>query len=119
MAKTTPINHVHDFEKALASGDQSYYVLRLYVTGSTQRSIQAIRNIRAVCDAHLKGRFELEVIDIHQQPVLARGEQIVAAPTLVKKLPEPLRKLVGNLTNVERVLMGLDLRVADHPSVAD
>ena len=87
------------------------YVLRLYVTGMTPRSMRAIENVRAICEEHLQGRYELEVIDIYQQPVLAKGEQIVAAPTLIKKLPAPLRRIIGDLSNEERVLIGLDLRL--------
>jgi circadian clock protein KaiB len=82
----------------------------LYITGMTPRSAQAIENIRAICEAHLKGRYELEIVDIYQKPSLAQGEQILAAPTLIKKLPLPLRRLVGDLSNEERVLVGLDLR---------
>jgi len=86
------------------------YVLRLYVTGVTPKSTQAIANIKAICEEHLKGRYELQVIDIYQQPALARDEQIIAAPTLIRKLPLPLRRLVGDLSKTERVLLGLDLR---------
>ena len=86
------------------------YVLRLYVTGMTLRSMQAIANLRAICETRLQGRYELEVVDIYQHPRLARDEQIVAAPTLIRKLPLPLRRMVGNLSDQERVLMGLDLR---------
>ena len=90
------------------------YVLRLYVTGMTPRSTQAIKNLQAICDEYLDGRYELDVIDIYQQPVLAKGEQIVAAPTLIRKLPLPIRRLVGDMSERERVLMGLDLvRVPD------
>ena len=99
-----------EFEKALAlKGDQKY-ILRLYVTGSTPKSAVAIRNIRKICDEHLKGAYDLEVIDIYQQPLLARGEQIIAAPTLLKKLPLPLRSFVGDMSNTEQILLGLDLR---------
>lgn len=84
-------------------------VLRLYVTGMTPRSIEAIAAIRAICEEHLRNRFDLEVIDIYEHPALAAGEQIIAAPTLVKKLPLPLRRLIGNLADTERVLLGLDL----------
>jgi len=107
-----PIDHVGDFENALkeAATSRERYVLRLYVTGSTPRSSRAIQSIRALCETHLSGRYDLEVIDIHQQPVLARGEQIIAAPTLIKKLPAPLRKMVGDLSDTDRVLMGLDLQ---------
>ena len=77
---------------------------------STPKSSKAIQNIRALCEEHLQGRYDLEVVDIYQQPVLARGEQIIAAPTLIKKLPAPLRKVVGDLSDSDRVLMGLDLQ---------
>jgi circadian clock protein KaiB len=109
-----PADRVATFERAIreASRASTRYVLRLYVTGSTPRSTKAIQNIRALCEEHLRGRYDLEVIDIYQQPVLARGEQIIAAPTLIKRLPEPLRKVVGDLSNTDRVLMGLDLRPA-------
>ena len=85
------------------------YVLRLYVTGMTPRSAQAIKNLQAICDERLAGRYDLEVIDIYQQPVLTKGEQIIAAPTLIKRLPLPMRRLVGDMSNRERVLLGLDL----------
>ena len=91
------------------------YVLRLYVTGMTPRSAQAIKNLQAICEEYLDGRYELDVIDIYQQPVLTRGEQIIAAPTLIKKLPFPLRKVVGDLSNENRVLMGLDLQPRTPP----
>jgi circadian clock protein KaiB len=99
------------FEEALASavpGDERY-VLRLYVSGMTARSSEAIRTLKSLCTKHLQGRYELEVIDIYQHPEAARDEQIIAAPTLVKRLPLPLRRLIGNLSDVERVLVGLDL----------
>lgn len=86
------------------------YVLRLFVTGMTPRSLDAIARTKAVCEEFLKGRYELEVIDIYLRPDLARGEQIVAAPTLLRKLPAPLRRLVGDLSDTEKVLAGLDLR---------
>jgi len=89
------------------------YLLRLYVSGSTAKSGQAIQNIKRVCEQHLKNRYDLEVIDIYQQPSLARSEQIVAVPTLIKRLPLPLRRLIGDLSNVEKVLFGLDLRVRE------
>ena len=86
------------------------FVLRLYVTGTTARSTRAIANVRRICEEHLQNRYDLEVIDIYQQPMLAKGDQIVAAPTLVKSLPAPLRKLIGDMSDKDRVLMGLDLR---------
>ena len=85
------------------------YVLRLYVTGMTSRSARAVKNLQAICDEYLEGRYDLEVIDIYQQPVLTKGEQIIAAPTLIKKLPLPMRRIIGDMSNRERVLLGLDL----------
>ena len=85
------------------------YVLRLYITGMTPRSARAVKNLQAICDEYLEGRYDLEVIDIYQQPVLLKGEQIIAAPTLVKKLPLPMRRIIGDMSNRERVLLGLDL----------
>jgi circadian clock protein KaiB len=86
------------------------YSLRLYITGQTPRSAASIRNLREVCDEFLEGRFELQVIDLYQRPDLARDAQVVAAPTLIKKLPLPLRRLVGDLSNKNEVLLGLDLK---------
>ena len=86
------------------------YVLRLYVAGLSSRSTTAIRNLRRICDEHLQDRCELEVIDIYAHPTLARGEQIIAAPTLIKQLPAPLRRLIGDMADTDRVLVGLDLR---------
>lgn len=86
------------------------YLLRLYVTGSTPHSVRAIDNIKKICEEHLKGRYELEVVDLYLNPNLAQGEQIIAAPTLIKKLPLPLRRIIGDMSNTERVLVGLDLR---------
>src|SRR5437588_3338108 len=85
------------------------YVLCLYVTGLSPQSTQAVANLKAICREYLAGRYELEVIDLYQQPALARGEQIIAAPTLVKKRPAPPRRLVGNLSRPDRVLAGLDI----------
>jgi circadian clock protein KaiB len=112
MDTPQPIDRVAEFEQFLRDGPDptQHYVLRLYVTGSTARSTRAIQNIRALCEEHLQGRYDLEVIDIYQQPGNARREQIIAAPTLIKQLPTPLRKLVGDLSNTDQVLMGLDLR---------
>jgi circadian clock protein KaiB len=84
------------------------YILRLYVAGMTSRSARAVENVRAFCEKHLEGRYDLQVIDVYQQPALARSEQLVAAPTLIKKLPLPLRRLIGDMSNEDRVLVGLD-----------
>ena len=97
-------------EQSSAKASKLRYVLRLYVTGMTPRSARAIANIKEICEEHLKGRYDLQVIDIYQQPVLAKGEQIVAVPTLIKKLPPPLRRIIGDLSDLKRVLIGLDLR---------
>ena len=103
-----PILANREFEKAIKASEaekvRQKYILRLYVTGATQRSLQAIRNIREICETHLKGRYDLEIVDVYQQPVLAKGEQIIAAPTLIKKIPAPLRRLVGDLSDTEKVL---------------
>jgi len=108
-----PSDDAEAFDDALSVPDTRHYVLRLYVTGLTPRSRAAIENIKRISEEHLKGRYDLEVIDIYQQPTLARDEQIVAAPTLIKKLPLPLRKLIGDMSNTERILLGLDLRIKD------
>ena len=98
------------FERELRKREKEKYVLRLYVTGMTPQSTKAIQNVKKICEEHLKDRYDLEVIDIYQQPTLARGEQIIAAPTLIKKIPLPLRKFIGDMANTERILLGLDLR---------
>ena len=84
--------------------------LRLYVAGQTARSLQAFANLKRICEEHLAGRYDIEVIDLVKHPQLAKGDQILALPTLVRKLPQPVRKIIGDLSNTERVLVGLDLR---------
>ncbi len=86
------------------------YVLRLYVTGLTPKSVRAIENIKQICEEHLKGRYALEVVDVYQRPSLTADEQIIAVPTLIKQLPLPLRRMVGDMSNTDKVLVGLDLR---------
>lgn len=98
-----------DPDAAIAAVDNRRYVLRLFVTGATPRSAKAIANIRRICEEHLQGRYELEVVDIYQQPELAEGAQLLAAPTLIKELPEPLRRFVGDMSETEKILVGLDL----------
>lgn len=88
----------------------SRYLLRLYVAGLMPKSTLAIANMKRICEENLQGRYELEVIDLYQQPQLAQGDQIVAVPTLIKKLPQPLRRIIGDMSDTERVLVGLDLR---------
>jgi circadian clock protein KaiB len=90
------------------------YVLRLYVTGTTARSMRAIANIKDICENYLKGRYQLEVIDIYENPSLGKGEQIIASPTLIKKLPLPLRRFIGDLSDTERILLGLDLQTGHY-----
>ncbi len=99
-----------EYERALKRLPKNFYILRLYVAGMTPRSLRAIKNIRKICDENLAGHCNLEVIDVYQQPTLARGEQIIAAPTLIKKVPLPLRKFIGDMADEERILVGLDLR---------
>ena len=100
-----------EFELALEKTDLGNYILRLYVSGMTPNSRRAIDNVRKICEEHLKGRYDLEIIDIYQQPIFAKEGQIVAAPTLVKELPPPLRKFIGDMSQTERILLGLDLRI--------
>jgi circadian clock protein KaiB len=97
-------------EADLESAKPDQYVLRLYVAGATARSTRAVANIKKICEEELEGRYELQIIDIYQQPLLARDEQIIATPTLIKHLPRPLRKFIGDLSNTERILLGLDVR---------
>jgi len=90
--------------------DSKQYNLRLYIAGQTPKSIAALANLRRICDEHMKGQYEVEVIDLMESPHLAQKDQIVAIPTLIRQLPEPLKRIIGDLSNTERVLIGLDLR---------
>ena len=99
--------------QAASPSRQAKYVLRLYISGSTSKSARAVENIKRVCEQHLKNRYHLEVIDIYQQAHLARDEQIVAVPTLIKRLPPPLRRLIGDMSDLKKVLFGLDLRIRE------
>jgi len=110
MANKKSIDSSAAFEQALKTSQNQFYTLRLYVIGTSPQSVSAINNIKNICEEHLQGRYELEVIDLYQQPQLAQGEQIIASPTLIKKLPLPLRRVIGDMSNEERVLVGLDLR---------
>ena len=100
-----------EFEKAATETDREEYILRLYVTGMTPKSTRAITNVRKLCEKHLTGRYELDVIDIYQQIKLAKGEQIIATPTLIKTLPLPIRKLIGDMSDTERFLVGIGLKL--------
>jgi circadian clock protein KaiB len=95
--------------------DAGFYRLRLYVAGQTPKSLAAMANLRKVCEQHLAGRYEIEVIDLMQNPRLAAGDQILAIPTLVRRLPSPLKRIIGDLSNTEKVLVGLDIRPQDAP----
>ena len=104
------------FERLMVRPGGPQYELRLYVAGMTPRSARAIANIKEICEEHLKGRYDLKVFDLYQQPpTLSAGEQIIAVPTLIKKLPPPLRRIIGDLSDRERVLIGLDLKPKPRP----
>jgi len=113
MAKRSGLSKsARAFEKSLAGAPAEKYVLRLYISGMTPAATRAISNLRSICEEYLAGRYDLQIVDVYQQPVLAKDEQILAAPTLVKKLPQPLRRIIGDMSNKDRVLLGLDLRPA-------
>lgn len=113
------IKGAEKLEEAEKNAGEIKYVLRLYIAGMTPKSRAAIENIKKICEEEFHGRYELEIIDIYQQPKLAADEQIIAAPTLIKKLPLPLRKVIGDLSNKERVVVGLDLRTKDSSGDSD
>ena len=98
-----------EFNRTMTESDQGKYFLSLYITGNTYRSTLALINLKKICDEHLEGRYVLEVIDLYQNPSIAKAEQIIVAPTRIKKLPHPCRRLIGDMSNIEKVLMGLDL----------
>ena len=93
--------------------DHEVYILRLYVAGQTRKSLTAFANLKKICEEYLGGRYRIEVIDLLENPQLAKGDQILAIPTLVRRLPPPIKKIIGDLSNTERVLVGLDLRPAE------
>lgn len=94
----------------MTPGPGEKFALRLYVAGQTPKALRAFANLRKICEEHLAGRYSIEVIDLIENPALGRGDQILAVPTLVRKLPTPIKKIIGDLSNTERVLVGLDLR---------
>jgi circadian clock protein KaiB len=98
--------------KPKMAGSKALWQLRLYVAGQTPKSVQALANLKRICEEHLEGGYELEIIDLLKQPQLAKGDQILAIPTLVRRLPTPMKKIIGDLSNTERVLVGLDVRPA-------
>lgn len=99
-----------EFLKSDITSDQEIFILRLYVAGQTKKSLAAFANLKKICEEHLCDRYRIEVIDLLENPQLAKGDQILAVPTLVRRLPPPLKKIIGDLSNTERVLVGLDLR---------
>lgn len=105
-----PEETLETFRALAKQADQRKYLLRLYIAGTNPKSARAIENVRRICEEHLAGRYELEVIDLYKHRVLSKGEQIVAVPTLIKHLPSPLRKFIGDMSDTERILVGLDLR---------
>ena len=98
------------FDQALTGLHKGKYVLRLFITGTTTKSVLALTNLKKICEEYLDGRYELEVIDLYQNPGMAIEEQIIAAPTLIKKLPLPFRRIIGDMSDIEKVLMGLEIR---------
>lgn len=110
MKKKAAESAAAKMEAAIKKTKNEKYLLRLYVTGTSIKSTKAIANIKEICEKHLKGRYDLQVIDLYKQPELAKGEQIIAAPTLIKKLPLPLRRIIGDLSGSEQVLAGLDIK---------
>ncbi len=113
MATSTADDGDGGLERAAREAAEQRFILRLYVAGMTARSRRAIENLRVICETHLHNRYDLVVVDVYQQPTLAKGEQIIAAPTLVKKLPLPLRRVIGDMSDTQRVLVGLDLVPVD------
>ena len=110
MAKSkTSRESLSDFEAAVDRSKDDTYVLRLYVSGVSPKSVRAISNVKKMCEKRLAGRYDLEIIDVYQKPTLAVGEQVIAVPTLIKKLPLPFQRLIGDMSNVERVLFGINL----------
>lgn len=102
-------NSIDVFEQALTQLDERHYCLRLYIAGTTHHSMHALENSKKICEEHLQGRYELEVIDVYQQPGFSKQENILALPTLIKRLPPPLQRIIGDMSKTEKVLLGLDI----------
>jgi circadian clock protein KaiB len=109
-AKKKIKSSAEEFDLTISDLSKDKYLLRLYITGTTSRSILALKNLKKICEEYLEGRYELEVIDLYQKPSLAKGDQIIAAPTLIKQLPLPFRRIIGDMSDKEKVLLGLDLK---------
>jgi circadian clock protein KaiB len=111
--KATPVKksrQANNGQSPSLDGDGARWNLRLYVAGQTPRSLTAFKNLKEICEEYLKGEYHIEVVDLMENPTLARGDQILAIPTLVRKLPQPIRKIIGDLSNTDRVLVGLDIQ---------
>ncbi len=108
--KSTTEKSTAGFDRAISESKSEKYILRLFIAGTTNKSVLALTNLKKICEEYLEGRYELEVIDLYQSPVLAADEQIIAAPTLIKQLPLPFRRIIGDMSNVEKVLMGLEIK---------
>jgi circadian clock protein KaiB len=112
MAKKNIIKvNQEEYDLKAQKSKNEAYVLKLYLTGLTPQSMAAIDNLRKICEENLKGRYTLDIIDLYKNPSLAKGEQIVAAPTLIKMLPLPLRRIIGNMSDTQKVIVGLDLKI--------
>jgi len=113
---TTNLEDIAALEAAAQANDSAFYVLRLYITGTSPQSTRALLNIRQICEEHLAGRYQLDVVDVSQNPELAKDAQVIASPTLIKQLPLPLRRFIGDMSKTDRLVLGLDLRQAqDEP----
>jgi circadian clock protein KaiB len=112
---TNPEKHAASLSESSEPGKEAEWELRLYVAGQTPRSLAALENLQRICEEYLKGQYRIEVVDLLVNPKLARDDQIMALPTLVRKVPKPLRKIIGDLSNTERVLVGLQLRPLRSP----
>ena len=106
------MNLISVSEIPIPAGDESWWYLRLYVAGQSPKSLHALANLKRLCEAHLAGRYEIEIIDLAERPALAKGDDILAIPTLVRRLPAPSRRIIGDLSNTARVLAGLQLQAA-------
>lgn len=111
MAKLKSENVLNDLEKALLAFKKKHFILHLYIAGASKRSFRAVTNIRDFCEKHLKGHYKLEVIDIYQQPECTKDDQVIVAPTLVKKLPPPLKRFIGDMANIDQFFIGFTTKL--------
>jgi circadian clock protein KaiB len=116
--RSKPVRPAGPRRRVAATADKEFYQLRLYIAGHTSRSQAALENLKSICEMHLKGQYGIEVVDLLVNPQLAKGDQILAVPTLVRLLPPPVKKIIGDLSNIERVLVGLDMRPVPRRAVS-